>query len=196
MNIIAQYRSAEIPKSIASFRKIDYADERLYINGILRESIENHFWLIENSGKNLASVYCEMKTSVDMLLQSLAKDEEKLNLVVSELLKLLEERSLYDVAEHLSLKLLNNKKYKIQAELEKQLERYRSMKVGQKAPDFSLKVDVYSASIPKKRFQKACTIFSRKIRSLYSARVGVRLVCPIWCTLPTTIRSGKRWRWK
>ncbi|MDG4949636.1 redoxin domain-containing protein [Weeksellaceae bacterium KMM 9724] len=152
---IAQYRFTEIPTSIESFRNLDYTDERLYTSGILKESIENHFWLIENSGKELNQVYEEMKISVDAMFKPLAKDTDKLNLVATHLLKLLEERSMFEVAEHLSLKLLNDKKYNIHSDLKLELERYRSVKLGQKAPNFKLKGDVFAPDYTKKSKPKS-----------------------------------------
>ena len=61
VSTIAQYRTEEIPATITAFRTLDYTDERLYRSGLLKDAIESHFWLLENSGRSLDSVYLEMK---------------------------------------------------------------------------------------------------------------------------------------
>jgi hypothetical protein len=50
---IAQYRTEEIPASIAAYRALDYTDKRLYKSGLFKDAIESHFWLLENSGRSL-----------------------------------------------------------------------------------------------------------------------------------------------
>jgi hypothetical protein len=52
VSTIAQYRAEEIPATIATFRALDYTDQRLYKSGLFKDAIESHFWLLENSGKH------------------------------------------------------------------------------------------------------------------------------------------------
>jgi hypothetical protein len=70
VSTIAQFRTEEIPAAINAFRELDYTDERLYKSGLLRETIEAHFWLIENSGRSLDSVYIEMNISIDYMMKT------------------------------------------------------------------------------------------------------------------------------
>ncbi len=133
---IAQYRTEEIPEAVASFRNMDYTDPRLYKSGLLRETIENHFWLIENSGRSLDSVFVEMNISIDYMIENLASDEKKLNEITGYLFKLLEKRSLFKASEYLALKVLNEVSCTLNSDLAAQLESYRAMKVGNAAPDF------------------------------------------------------------
>ncbi len=133
---IAQYRTREIPQAIAAFREMDYADPRLYKSGLLRETIEAHFWLIENSGRSLDSVFVEMNVSIDHMIESLVKDENKLNEITAYLFNLLEQRSLFTSAEYLALKVLNEVSCTIDSDLASQLESYRAMKIGNTAPGF------------------------------------------------------------
>ena len=56
VSTIAQYRPEEIPETIEALRKLDYTDLRLYKSGLFKDAIENHFWVIENSGKSLDNV--------------------------------------------------------------------------------------------------------------------------------------------
>ena len=141
---IAQYRTEEIPAAIAAFRNMDYADPRLYKSGLLRETIESHFWLIENSGCPLDSVFTEMKISIDFMIENLASDEKKLNEISDYLFKLFERRSLFESSEYLALKVLNEVSCTIDNKLAGQLESYRAMKIGNIAPDFAFKEDCFA----------------------------------------------------
>ena len=134
--VIAQFRSEEIPPTLEAFRKLDYADPRLYKSGLLKDAIDGHFWMIENSGRSLDSVTIAMQRSIDAMMEYLVKDEEKLNEVTGYLFKLLERRSLVEVSEYLALKILNEVSCTIESDLAKQLESYRAIKIGNIAPDF------------------------------------------------------------
>jgi thiol-disulfide isomerase/thioredoxin len=155
VSTIAQYRTEEIPAAIASFRKIDYTDARLQKSGLLADVIESHFWLIENSGRSLDSVYIEMKKSIDILIVNLLTDEQKLNEITEYLFKFLEKRSLFNASEYLAIKLLNEKTCTINNDFAAQLESYRAMKKGNTALDFDFKMDVIApgyevTKLPKK----------------------------------------------
>jgi thiol-disulfide isomerase/thioredoxin len=136
---IAQYRTREIPSAIAALREMDYADPRLYKSGLLRETIEAHFWLIENSGRSLDSVFVEMNVSIDYMIESLVRDESKLNEITAYLFDFLEQRSLFGASEYLALKVLNEVSCTIDNDLAAQLESYRAMKIENTAPDFDFK---------------------------------------------------------
>lgn len=142
VSVIAQYRTEEIPGAIAAFRDIDYADPRLYKSGLLGDVIKSHFWLIENSGRSLDSVYIEMNISIDRMLETLTKDEKKFNEVTEHLFKLLERRSLFTSSEYLALKVLNQVSCTVNNDLAAQLESYRAMTIGNVAPDFDFKKDI------------------------------------------------------
>lgn len=139
---IAQYRTEEIPATFAAFRKMDYTDPRLYKSGLLKDAIESHFWLIENSGRSLDSVYIEMQISIDRMLENLLSDEQKLNEITEHLFKFLEQRSLFAASEYLAIKLLNEKSCTINNDFASQLESYRAMKKGNIAPDIIFSADV------------------------------------------------------
>lgn len=155
VSTIAQYRTEEIPATIQAFRKIDFTDARLYKSGLLKETIESHFWLIENSGRSLDSVYIEMNKSVDILVENLLADEQKLNEITEYLFKLLEKGSLFQSSEYLALKLLNKQACTIDNDFAAQLESYRAMKKGNTAPDIEFTGDVFApayenTTIPEK----------------------------------------------
>src|SRR5690606_10630415 len=140
---IAQYRTEEIPATIGAFRTLDYTDNRLYKSGLLKETIESHFWLIENSGRSLDSVYIEMNKSIDILVKNLFADQQKLNKISEHLFKLLEKRSLFKSSEYLAVTLLNEKSCTINDGFAAQLESYRAMKIGNIAPEIAFKGAVF-----------------------------------------------------
>ncbi|MFO7922221.1 MAG: TlpA disulfide reductase family protein [Bacteroidales bacterium] len=142
VSTIAQYRTEEIPATIAAFRKLDYTDPRFYKSGLLKDVIDSHFWLIENSGRSLDSVYVEMEISIDFMIENLASDENKLNEITDHLFQLLESRSLFKVSEYLAIKALTQNACTLNNELAMQLETYRAMKVGNTAPDIEFTGDI------------------------------------------------------
>ena len=132
---VAQYRTEEIPETLKAFRNLDYSDQRLYKSGLFKDAIESHFWLLENSGKPLDSVFIEMKVSIDAMLLKLVKNEKRLNEVTDHLFNLLEQHSLFQASEYLAVSVLTQGSCTIDSNLAKQLETYRTMKKGNTAPD-------------------------------------------------------------
>jgi thiol-disulfide isomerase/thioredoxin len=155
VSTIAQYRTKEIPAAMTSFRKIDYTDNRLYHSGLLRDVIDSHFWLLENSGRSLDSVYVEMKKSIDCMVNSLLGNDTRMNEITEYLFKLLERRSLFQASEYLALRLLNEKSCTLHNDFASQLESYRAMKKGNIAPEIAFAPDIIApgynpAAIPRK----------------------------------------------
>jgi hypothetical protein len=138
VSAVAQYRTQEMPATIGAFRALDYTDPRLYKSGLFKDAIEAHFWLLENSGRPLDSVFVEMQVSIDAMMSHLLKDERKLNEVTDHLFDLLERQSLNQASEYLALKALNEVSCTIDSDLAKQLETYRAMKKGNRAADIDL----------------------------------------------------------
>lgn len=138
---IAQYQTEEIPSAIATFRSLDYTDQRLYKSGLLRETIDAHFWLIENSGRSLDSVFFEMNKSIDYMIDNLEANGLLFNEITNYLFDLLEQRSLYGSSEYLAIKVLDETKCTINSDLAAKLESYRAMKPGNTASDFALSGD-------------------------------------------------------
>lgn len=134
VSTIAQYRTEEIPGAIAGFRALDYTDKRLYKSGLFKQSLEAHFWLIENGGMGLDSMYEQMKVSIDLLLDNLMQDEVRLNEVCDYLFDLLERHSLFTASEYLAIKVLTQQSCALNSDLAKQLETYRAMQKGNMAP--------------------------------------------------------------
>ena len=149
VSTIAQYRTEEIPDAFKAFREMDYTEKRLYKSGLFKDAIESHFWLIENSGRSLDSVFIEMQVSIDAMIDNLVTDEKKLNEVCDNLFDLLERHSLFQASEYLALKVLNEVSCTINSDLAKQLETYRAMKKGKTAPNIVFKPEFLSTGSPR-----------------------------------------------
>jgi thiol-disulfide isomerase/thioredoxin len=137
VSYIAQYDQAAIPETVKAFRELNYSDPRLYVSGLLKDAVESHYWLLENAGKPLDEVYAEMNRSTDALIQSLMGHDKALNEITNFLFDLLERHSLFVPSEYLALKVLNTSGCTLNDDLAKQLETYRVMKKGNKAPDIT-----------------------------------------------------------
>lgn len=193
VSVVAQYRPEEIPATIASFRKMDYTDARLYKSGLFKEAIESHFWLLENSGRSLDSVYVEMEMSIDAMMEKLVQDEQKFNEVTDHLFSFLERRSMFKASEYLALKVLNEVSCTIDSDLARQLETYRAMKKGNTAPDIHFgeenRAPGYAANhVPKKLSD---------IQSDYTVVVFGASWCPR-CTeeIPEIAKLYEKWKSK
>ncbi len=191
VSTVAQYSTEEIPATIAAFRNTDYTDARLYKSGLLADLIESHFWLIENSGRSLDSVFIEMNRSIDIMIENLLPDGQKLNEISNHLFKLLEKRSLFRSSEYLALKLLNEQGCTLNDDLSNQLEHYRAMKIGNTAKDFAFEGDVLA---PKSHQDNLPTRLS-DIKSKYKLLVFGASWCPACPSELTQIASFyKKWK--
>jgi peroxiredoxin len=191
VSTIAQYRPEEIPSTIAAFRAMDYTDQRLYKSGLFKDAIESHFWLLENCGHSLDSVFIEMQHSIDAMMINLVKDEQKLNEVTDYLFDLLERHSLSQAAEYLALKMLNETSCTINSDLAKQLESYRAMKKGNTAPDIIFKGDNYAPGYEQNNTPNKLS----DIKSKYTVVVFGASWCPK-CTeeLPEIAKHYSKWK--
>ena len=191
VSVVAQHRPEEIPATITAFREMDYTDSRLYKSGLFKDAIESHFWLLENIGRPLDSVFIEMQRSIDAMMINLVKDDQKLNEVTDYLFDLLERHSLFDASEYLALKVLNETSCTIDSDLAKQLETYRAMKIGNTAPDITFKGDNFSPEYSSKNFPKKLTDLKNK----YTVVVFGASWCPK-CTeeLPEIANHYTNWK--
>jgi len=191
VSTVAQYRTDEIPQTIAAFRALDYTDKRLHKSGLLGDAIEAHFWLIENSGRSLDSVYVAMNHSIDLLLEQLVADEQKFNAITEYLFELLEQRSLFTSSEYLAVKVLSEVSCTLDAKLASKLESYRSMKKGNIAPDFKFNGQVLAPAYDSSNFpQKLSDLSSSYILVVFGASW-----CPA-CTEELTEIAKNYSKWK
>ena len=187
---IAQNKPAELATTLSVFRNIDYSDNKLYKSGLLKNTIESHYWLLENMGKPLDTVYKEMNVSTDYLINSLRKDEKKFNEITNYLFDLLERHSLFQASEYLALKVLNEGSCTINSELARQLETYRAMKKGNIAPEIIFE---------KSNFAKQTNSINKlsEIKSKYTVVVFGGSWCPK-CKeeLPEIVSLYEKWKSK
>jgi thiol-disulfide isomerase/thioredoxin len=193
VSTVAQYRTEEIPATIAAFRNLDYTDQRLYKSGLFKDAIESHFWLLENSGRPLDSVFVEMQLSINAMMQHLIKDPQKLNEVTNYLFDLLERHSLFKASEYLALKVLNDVSCTIDNDLAKQLETYRKMKKGNTAPDITFAAGYSAPAYPLDAMPKKLT----DLKSKYTVVVFGASWCPK-CKeeMPEIVKLYAKWKSK
>jgi thiol-disulfide isomerase/thioredoxin len=190
VSTVAQYRTEEIPATFAAFRSLDYTDQRLYKSGLFKDAIESHFWLLENSGLSLDSIFNEMKLSIDAMFEKLVLDEAKLNEVTDYLFDLLERHSLFQASEYLAIKALNETSCTLNADLAKQLESYRAMKKGNIVPDINFGNASYLNGIKQNMFSSLTSLTTPYTLVVFGAS---------WCPkcieeLPKLIQNYVKWR--
>lgn len=143
VEVVANTRPQEIPLTIKAFRGIDYAHPQLYSSGLFSELLESQFWLIQNCGLDQGEKINEMNTSVDFILASVSKNEKLYNDFTNYLFQNFEKYNLFDASAYLATKALNQKEVILNNSLAFKLESYRTMKIGNTAPEIEFKGDVY-----------------------------------------------------
>lgn len=140
----------EIKSDTNSFRNLDYANPQLYSSGLLLNIIEKEFWSIQKSGLDEATKFKELNTSVDIILNGVNKNENLYNDLTKFLFQYFEKYSLFPASEYVALKALSQQEVTLNMSLANKLESYRSMKVGNIAPDFELEGDVFKNGLAVK----------------------------------------------
>lgn len=156
--IVMQYTPQEIPATIEGLRNLDFSDARLYSSGLLKDAVEAQFLLINGSAEDEDTAISELKKSVDVIVSSLKKDDKKLNEVTQYLFSFLEKGGFTPVSEYLATKLLNDDECgcTLEPSLTNQLEQYRKMKIGERAPEIAFTKDLVmvnsskGSTLPKK----------------------------------------------
>jgi peroxiredoxin len=143
VEVVANTRPNEIPLTIKAFRTINYAHPQLFTSGLFSELLESQFWLIQNSGLDQGEKINEMNISVDFILASVSKNEKLYNDFTNYLFQNFEKYNLFDASAYLATKALNQKEVILNNSLAFKLESYRTMKIGNTAPEIEFKGDVY-----------------------------------------------------
>ena len=132
----------EIRSSKNPFLNINYSNSQIYSSGLIYDIIEKQFWSIQKSPLTEAAKYEEITTSVDIILDSLSKNDKLYNDLTKYLFQYFEKYSLFNASEYIALKALSQKEVALNSALVNKLESYRKMKVGNIAPNFELVGDV------------------------------------------------------
>jgi peroxiredoxin len=129
-----------LDRDLSTFRNIDFSHPNFKTSGLFWPLIEKHYFLLENMGQSLDSVYAQMNSSTDILLNSLKKKNDLYNTTAEKLFQLFEKRSLFKAAAHLSTRLLNTNDCActLKEKLQRKLQKYGALKVGNTAPDINL----------------------------------------------------------
>lgn len=127
-----------LPKNIQDFRSIDFEHQNFKTSGLFRELIEGHYFLLENMGQPLDSIYKQMNHSTQYLINNLSTNKALLNTVAQELFKLFEKRSLFKASEYLAVTMLHQNQCHLNDDLASKFEIYNKLKIGNTAPNVEL----------------------------------------------------------
>ena len=135
MPVSAKKNTELIPQHLVDFRNFDFNNPYFNTSGILGSLLDGHYWLLENSGMPMDSMYAEMNKSTDYWFENLSVNQKLLSSVTNHVFDFFEKRSLFKASEYLALKALTQNSCTLDDDLAKQLETYRIMKAGNTAPD-------------------------------------------------------------
>ena len=141
-NTITNKTPTQIQSSTNIFKNINFSDPQLYSSGLIFSIIERQFWALQKSGLDEATKLRELNSSVDIILDSVKKNEKLYNDLTKYLFQYFEKYSLFTASEYIALKALNQKEVILNNALVNKLESYRKMRVGNMAPNFELVGDV------------------------------------------------------
>lgn len=127
-----------LPQNISQFRSINFNNPNFKTSGLLKELIEGHFMLLESMQQPVDSMYTQMNTSTQYLIDNLLNNEPLLNEVSKELFNYFEKRNLLEASDYLSVSLLSNNECALNDDLAAKLKAYNNLKVGAIAPDITL----------------------------------------------------------
>ena len=149
-NLIVNTSPKETQSSINIFKNINFSDPQLYSSGLIFSIIERQFWALQKSGLDEATKLRELNASVDIILDSVKKNEKLYNDLTKYLFQYFEKYSLFTASEYIALKALNQKEVILNNALVNKLESYRKMRVGNIAPNFKLIGDVFKNGLTVK----------------------------------------------
>lgn len=163
-----------IPQHIDFFMHIDFSDQRFYNSGLMSVVMDKYYFMLENMGKPLDSIYIEMNHASDYIVETLEnKRPEWLEEVGMYLFKLFEKRSLFTAADHLSVTMLEQTKVTLSDDARNRFEGYRTMKKGNLAPDIDFSKAI---ALQKTKGNDSLQVFMKDHTSLSSINSKYKLV--------------------
>jgi thiol-disulfide isomerase/thioredoxin len=187
-----------LPKNIQQFRSTDFNHPNFKTSGLFKELIEGHYFLLENMGQSLDSVYTQMNTSTDYLIKSLQKNDSLLNTVSETLFKYFEKRSLYPAAANLSTQMLSQNQCVLSTSLANTMQKYKDLKVGAVAPEIQLDATTTLSSLKKPALLvfgaswcKHCKKEALELRSYYDTWKAKKNIEVVYISLDTDKKAFK-----
>ena len=110
VNTITNKTPTQIQSSTNNFRNINFSDPQLYSSGLIFSIIERQFWALQKSGLDEATKLRELNSSVDIILDSVKKNEKLYNDLTKYLFQYFEKYSLFTASEYIALKAALNEK--------------------------------------------------------------------------------------
>ena len=172
-NLIVNTSPKETQSSINIFKNINFSDPQLYSSGLVFSMIERQFWSIQKSRLDEVAKFKELAASVDIILDSVKKNEKLYNDLTKYLFQYFEKYSLFTASEYIALKALNQKGVALNTALVNKLESYRKMRVGNIAPNFELVGDVFKNGVAVKNTIRLADINTKYIMVIFGGS---------WCT--------------
>ena len=109
-NTITNKTPTQIQSSTNIFKNINFSDPQLYSSGLIFSIIERQFLIIQKSGLDEVSKFKELAASVDIILDSIKKNEKLYNDLTKYLFQYFEKYSLFTASEYIALKAALNEK--------------------------------------------------------------------------------------
>lgn len=135
------------PENEKQFNALDFGEEKLIHSALYKDLFEGYVQLIESyAGSDLDKLYVHLNSSIDLVIKSLKGKPELLQDMSQYLFNLLEKRSLFPAAQHLSLTMLDDSSCQLDVKHQALFEQYRKMAIGKTASDivFSKQVKGYA----------------------------------------------------
>jgi peroxiredoxin len=149
-NVIGNKSQKEIQTAENIFRNINFSAPQVYSSGLIFSIIDRQFWSIQKCGLNESAKLNELSASIDIILDSVKKNEKYYNDLTKYLFQYFEKYSLFSASEYIALKALSQKEVILNSALVNKLESYRKMRVGNMAPNFELVGDVFKNGVAVK----------------------------------------------
>ena len=76
LNTFTNITPQKLQVATNNFRNINFSDPQLYSSGLVYDLIERQFWALQKSGLDEATKLRELNASVDIILDSVKKNEK------------------------------------------------------------------------------------------------------------------------
>lgn len=133
--IVARYPRDRFYSTLSTLRTVNYADEKWYSSGLLKDIADSQFWLLYSAQLPIDSMNNEMKVSVDNILESSLTNEKIYNDIANYLFDLFDHQKLYSLTEYLTYRLQSKQGCTMNDQLNENLNKFNKIQTGSIAPD-------------------------------------------------------------